>query len=182
MKNIEKFNKELSKIEYGWYDKFGNLYKSLKEGNFVKDYRMQDKNEVEKHKYSICWDLCELERDFFKKTKYPFVTIFAVLKKHKRKPCHTFLVFKAEDKFFWFEASWKNMKGLRKYDTFKDVLEDVRNNFGEFTKSNNYNKEEIEFFSYKQPSKRITCNRFYWHCMLFSKKISSNYKKVFTHK
>jgi hypothetical protein len=70
------------------------LHESLKDGDFAKDYRMQYVDEVKRHKSSICWDLCEVERDFFRKTDYPFMTVFAVLKNYKKNPCHTFLVFK----------------------------------------------------------------------------------------
>ena len=179
MKKLKKFNKELSSIKYGWYDKEGKLHESLREGNFVKNYRMQSVNEVMNNTNSICWDLCEVEREFFKKTVYPFVTIFAVLKTQKKKPCHTFLVFKDNDCFYWFEASWNKMKGIRKYSNFDDILDDVRNNFYEFTKSKDYDKNEIEFYVYKKPINRISCNMFYFHCMYLGKKISSNYNRLF---
>mgnify|MGYP003301312768 CR=1 FL=1 len=178
MKKIEKFNKELCKIKYGWYDKEGRLHESLKEGNFGKNYRMQYIDEVKRHKSAICWDLCEVEREFFKKTDYQFITVFAVLKKFKRKPCHTFLIFKEKDKYCWFEASWSKMKGIRKYDSLEELFDDVRNNFGEFTKCKDYNKEEIEFYKYGKPRDRIGCNGFYIHCMYFGKRIKSC-KKLF---
>lgn len=180
MKDIKKFNQELSKIKYGWYDKAGNLHESLKDGNFVKDYKMQTIEEVIKHQNSICWDLCEVEREFFKKTKYPFITIFAVLKNYRKKPCHTFLVFKNDNKYYWFEASWKNMKGVKEYSCLEDIFNEIKNNFFEFTKSTNYNKDEIEFFAYKKPIFSKTCNLFYCHCMYLGKKIKNkNYKKLF---
>lgn len=176
MKKLKKFNKELSSIKYGWYDKNNNLHESLKDGNFIKDYRMQSIKNVLKHKYSICWDLCEVERDFFKKTNYQFVTIFAVLKTQKKKPCHTFLVFKDNESFYWFEASWNKMKGIRKYNSLEEILDDVRNNFFEFTKNKDYYKSDIDFYIYKKPFNRISCNMFYFHCMYLGKKINGNSK------
>lgn len=179
MNKVKKFNKELSKIKYGWYDKDGRLHESLKTGNFAKNYRMQYIDEVKRHKSSICWDLCEVEREFFKKTSYPFMTVFAVLKKYKRKPCHTFLVFKNNDKYYWFEASWNKMKGIREYNSLEKLFDDIRDNFDEFTKSKDYDKNEIEFYKYKKPREKIGCNGFYIHCIYFGKKIKKDNKRLF---
>lgn len=180
MQEIKELNKKLSKIKYGWYDKRGKLHKSLKEGNFIKNYKIQKTSEVINHDYSICWDLCEVEREYFKNTKYSFVTIFAVLKKFRNKPCHTFLVFKDADKYYWFESSWQNMKGIKEYCSMEDIFNDIRNNFFEFTKSYDYNKNEIEFYAYKKPIISKTCNLFYIHCMIFSKRINKgNYNSFF---
>jgi hypothetical protein len=179
MKQIRKFNKELSKIKYGWYDKEGKLHESLKDGNFSKNYRMQYIEDVKKHKSSICWDLCEVEREYFKKKKYSFMTVFAVLKKYKKKPCHTFLVFKDKGKYYWFESSWDKMKGVREYNSLEELFDEVRNNFEDFTKNKDFNKEEIEFYKYKKPKDKIGCNGFYIHCMYFGKKIKKNKKRLF---
>lgn len=179
MKEVTRFNKELCKIKYGWYDKVGRLHESLKEGNFSKNYRMQYIDEVKKHKCSICWDLCEVERDFFENTDYPFMTVFAVLKKYKKKPCHTFLVFKNNDKFYWFEASWEKKKGVREYDTLEELFDDIREDFDEFTRGKVFDKKDIEFYKYRKPRERIGCNGFYIHCMYFGKKIRKYKKSLF---
>lgn len=171
MRDIEKFNKELCAISYGWYDKKEKLHVGLKSGNFVKDYRMQYPDEVKKHKNGICWDLCELERDYFESRKIPFVTVFAVNRYMKRKPNHTFTVFKKNGKYYWFEASWELMKGVREYNTLEELFDEFKHNFRDFVKGRPYVTEDIKFYSYKRPRGRIKCNAFYIHCMIFSRKI-----------
>ncbi len=175
MKKIEKFNKELCNIKYGWYDKDGRLHESLKEGNFVKNYRMQDCEEIKWHKSAICWELCEMEREFFKKEDYPFITVFAMALKNKRKPCHTFLVFKDKDKYCWFEASWKRMKGIKKYDSLEELFDVIRENFYDFTGSKeNYKLEDVNFYKYNKPRSGCSCNGFYYNALLFGKKIKNS--------
>lgn len=171
MKSIEKLYKELSSYGYGWYDKEGKLHVGLKDGLFLKNYRMQEIDEVKRHKNSICWDLCEVERDYFKNRDFPYMVVFGVNRKMKNNPCHTFLVFKNNGKYYWFEASWKLMKGVREYNSLEELFEDFKNSFSDFVKGKEYNKDDIEFFKYKKPRNRIGCNGFYIHCMYFSKKV-----------
>ena len=179
MKKITKFNDELCKIKYGWYDKFGKLHESLKDGNFSKDYRMQSVDEVIRHKSSICWDLCEVERDYFKKNNYSFITVFAVLRKYRNKPCHTFTIFKDKGKFYWFEASWERKKGIREYNSLDELFIDVRDNFYDFTRGKPYVKDDVEFYKYSKPREKIGCNGFYIHCMYFGKKIRRYRRSLF---
>ena len=180
MKQVGKLCRELSKIEYGWYDKENKLHIGLKDGRFLKEYRMQYVDEVKKHKNSICWDLCEVEREYFKTREFPFMTVFGVNKKMKNNPAHTFLVFKNKDKYYWFEASWNKMKGIREYNSLDDLFSDFKDNFSDFVKGKVYNKEDIEFYRYKRPRERIGCNGFYIHCMYFSKKIKKDKKSLYS--
>lgn len=164
MREIKKFYDEISKIKYGWYDKNGNLHKGLQEGNFQKEYRMQSISKILENKYAICWEMCELERSYFKKKKIPYKTIFALLKNNKKFPCHTFLVFKKDQKWYWLEASWERKKGIHEYNSLQEILTYFKENFTDFTKCE-YNKEDIVFYEYKKPKLKMTCNLFYFHCI-----------------
>lgn len=171
MKEIEMFYETIKDVKYGWYDKNKELHTSIKNANFGKDYRMQDYYNILKNKYAICWEMCELERAFFKKTNYSYKVVFAYLTKNHKYPCHTFLIFEYQHNYYWFEASWERMKGIRKYPSLDSLFADVKNNFSDFVGSNNYDKDLITFNSYRKPFNNITCNLFYYHCMFFSKKI-----------
>lgn len=179
MRQVRKLCRELSKIDYGWYDKDGKLHVGLKDGKFLKDYRMQYTDEVKRHKNAICWDLCEVEREYFKKRDFPFMTVFAVNKKIKKNPSHTFLVFKNSGKYYLFEASWESMKGVREYCSLEELFDDIKDNFGDFIKGKDYNKSDIEFYRYKKPRERIGCNSFYIHCIYFGKKIRKDNKRLY---
>ncbi len=180
MQDIEKFSKKLCKMGYGWYDEEGKLHEGLREGDFVKNYRMQSADEVKNHKNAICWDLCELEREYFSSRKIPFMTVFAVNKYMKNKPNHTFTIFKNNGKYYWFEASWDFMKGVREYYSLEDLFQDFRRNFTNFVKGRPYVTEDIKFYCYKKPKARLGCNAFYIHCMYFSKKIKKDRKKLYS--
>lgn len=164
MINIKKFYSDIKDIKYGWHTKNGQLHEKLTEGNFAKDYKMQSIKNIEKTNYAICWEMCELQRKYFKKRKIKHKTIFAILKKHRRLPCHTFTVFNYNNKWYWFEASWQNQKGIHEYNSLSEILDYFRNNFEDFTKGE-YDKSNIEFYSYLKPPFRFNCNLFYFWCL-----------------
>ena len=164
MRNIKKFYESIKDIKYGWHEKNGILHEKLTEGNFAKDYKMQKTNNIEKSNHAICWEMCELQRKYFRKRQIKHKTIFTVLKKHKRLPCHTFSVIEYNNKYYWFEASWENQKGIHEFNSLKEILEFYRNNFEDFTKGE-YDRDNIEFYSYIKPPFRMNCNLFYYWCM-----------------
>ena len=164
MINIKKFYNDIKDIKYGWHTKNGQLHEKLTEGNFSKDYKMQSIKNIEKTNHAICWEMCELQRKYFKKRKIKHKTIFAVLKKHRKLPCHTLSVFNYNNKWYWFEASWQNQKGIHEYNSLSEILDFFRNNFEDFTKGE-YDKSNMEFYSYLKPPIRFNCNLFYFWCL-----------------
>lgn len=172
MKEVYEYNKLLSQINYGWYDKSGKLYQGLsKSYNFKKNYRLQKTSNIIKNNHAICWELCELEREYFH-NKYPYITVFAILKNPPKNPCHTFLIFKNEDKYYFFEASWNKYKGVHPYQNIDEILDDIRNNFSDFA-GPKYDPEKISFYSYKKPLPKSTCNLFYINALIFGKKLTN---------
>ncbi len=171
MKEIKKFYNDIKDIKYGWHDKDGKVHTNLKEGNFVKDYRRQKTKDIINNKYAICWELCELERNYFKKRKIEYKTIFVLSREDGKYYCHTFLVFKPHKHYYYFEASWRKHKGIHKYNSLEEILEFFRNNFSDFIGKKKYDKDKIYFYEYKKPLFIRKCNPFYFFCM-HSKKIN----------
>lgn len=177
MDDVIELNKCLSRIKYGWHDKDNNTYEKLDKSEFQKKYKMPSLNQIKKNDHAICWELCELERDYFKKTKYPFQTIFVVLNMGKNKAGHSFLVFKNENnKYVWFESSWSDMKGLREYESPVQLFNDIKDNFYKFIKTKDYDKNKIEFYAYKKPLKRLNCKEFYFNALYLGKKLDNDFK------
>ena len=170
MKDIKKFYNEIKDIKYGWHDKDGKLYKKLTTGNFIKDFRMQKLKDIKKSNYAICWELCELEREYFKKRKIEHKVIFVLSREDDKYYCHTFLVFKPHKHYYYFEASWDKHKGIHKYNSLEEILDFFKNNFSDFIGKKKYDKNKIYFYEYKKPRFIRRCNPFYYYCM-HSKKI-----------
>lgn len=170
MKEIEEFYNSIENIKYGWHNKNGQVFKKLRDGNFVKDYRRQKTRNIKKSGYAICWEMCELERNFFKEKRINHKTIFALSREDNKYFCHTFLIFEYKSNWYHFEVSWDKMKGIHKYKSIDEILEFIKNNFSDFVNKKEYDKDKISFYEYKKPLFIRSCNLFYFYCM-HSKKI-----------
>lgn len=172
-KEIEEFNNKLNNVSYGWYDKEKKLHKTIKkEDNFIDNFIMQTIEEINETNYAICWDLCEVERKFFKDNKIPFITILAIINDGIKMPNHTFLVYKNDNKYYWFESSWGSMKGIWEYYNLEDLFYDIKNNFVDFAKTK-YDKNSIEFYEYDNVPQEANCKTFLNHCLTKGKPLNN---------
>lgn len=154
--------KVMDTINYGWMDKKG--IKHIDDfDTFSSDYILQSPEEVIKNQIGVCWDQVELEREYFKNYK-SVRTFFIVHYDNDKCPTHTFLTYEKENKYYWFEHSWDKFKGIYKYDSFKDLLIDVKQYFIKFELKNNYDKNNLIIREYTKPKYNISVQEFFKHC------------------
>ena len=120
MKEILEFYNSIKNIKYGWHDKNNKLHKDLKD--YKEKYILSDNNIVLRDNYAVCWEMCELQREFFNKNNIDNKTIFAYLLDSPNGACHTFSVFTLNNKWYWFEASWNNKKGIHEFNSLEDII------------------------------------------------------------
>ena len=161
MKEILDFFNDIKTINYGWHDKDGNIHESLKD--FKDNFQLQDINKILEDRYAVCWEMCEVQKDFFNKKEIENKTIFAFLDKSKNYANHTFSVFFMNGKCFWFEASWKSKKGIHEFNSLEEVLEYFRNNFIDFSKVE-YDKNNMRFFEYEN-NNAVDSENFIKYCL-----------------
>lgn len=149
-------------IEYGWMDK-NNKHINIDE-TFSDDYILQSPNEVIKNKIGVCWDQVELERYYFRANDYNIKTYFIVHYDGDKCPTHTFLTFEKNNKFYWFEHSWKRFRGIHEFNSIKELLLDVRDKFIQYELENKYVKQNLVLHEYKKPKYHISVQEFYAHC------------------
>lgn len=157
--------KWMDSIQYGWIDHKGNIQGTGiedDERDFYKYYRLQSPKKLAQSRVGVCWDQTELERRWFKKNwdQNRFINVYIEIDDKKGNPTHTFLVFKDDDNYYWFEHSWGIYKGIHKYDTLKDLLYDV------VTKHQKFNNDIrsgviVTFSKYdNKPTYGSTCQEF----------------------
>lgn len=111
-------------IEYGICDKNGNKYRESDENfNKVCDklWQLSSPLNLMKIKIGICFDQVELEREWFKRNNYNFKTIF-IMFFNTSLPTHTFLAYEEKGKWYWFEHSDFNNRGIHEFDTYEDLI------------------------------------------------------------
>ncbi len=111
-------------------DELLKLLSNFKYDNFtsVEKYIVKTPKELLKDKSGICYDFVELEREYFTKWNYQFKTFFVYNKfPITDNPTHTFLVFKENNKYYWFEASWQSYKAIHgPFNSYKDAAKYVK--------------------------------------------------------
>lgn len=154
---------ELNKIEYGWIDKNNTKYKEVND-LFSENYVLQSPEQIIKNKIGVCWDQVELERYLFKKENIKFNTYFIVHYDNDKCPTHTFLIYKENEKYYWFEHSWKLFKGIHEFNTELDALKNIKEKFIKAELNENYNPMNLCIYKYDKPKYGISCLEFYKHC------------------
>ena len=153
----------MENIEYGWVDK-NNYSHNKTDETFLDNYKLQSPKETIKSKVGVCWDQVELERYYFKGNDWNIKTYFIVHYDDDKCPTHTFLTFEKQDKYYWFEHSWKRFKGIHGYNTIQELLFDVKDKFIKYELNNNYNENCLNIYNYKKPKNHLNILEFHKHC------------------
>lgn len=155
--------KLMSDIEYGWIDKNNNKHDRIDEF-YLENYILQNPKEVINNKLGVCWDQVELERYYFKGNNLNIKTFFLVHYDEDKSPTHTFLTFEKNNKYYWFEHSWKTFRGIHEYNSLKELFLDIQDKFIKYKLDNRYNKKNLLLYEYKKPKYHIATQEFYDYC------------------
>ena len=164
--------KKFSKIEYGFFDKNGKKYKNIGAG-FLRRYRLQSIEHIEKTMVGICWETVELSRYYLEKNGYSCKTYFFVIPRDKFYN-HSILVYEKNNKYYWIEYSLVKLKGIREHKSLKDIIFDVLDHFNFVMPKRKVRYEDIKIFEYKIPRANSSCLQFFYHC-ISSKNLTSEY-------
>lgn len=173
---VEKIRNVMSEIEYGFKDEFGNNIIDINSkrwyDEFASFYYLQTSEELLKTKCGVCWDQVELERKLFMDSKINVKTFFIYIADGDMLPSHTFLIYEDNDKYYWFEHSWRKYRGIHEYRSEQILLFDIINKFREEHTEVNKNSR-LYLYQYQMPKAHIKCNEFYQYIET-QKKIECN--------
>ena len=153
----------MNDIKYGYFDFNNQIHKNV-DKNFLSLYKLQSPQETLENKVGVCWDQVELERYLFEKEDIEFKTYFIVHYDDDKCPTHTFLIYKENNKYYWFEHSWEKYRGIKAYDTEIEVLKDIKEKFIKDELNNKYNSMNLCIYEYSTPEYGINVLNFYKHC------------------
>lgn len=156
-------------ISYGYLDKFNKVHKPT-EDDFNAIWRdvyvLENHSDVLNNKLGNCWDQVEFERIWFLEHGYEVKTIFemVLLDYDNIYPTHSFLIFKDNNNWCWFENSDASNDGVHKYLSIDDLLNDQLSRYIKFLKNEyNISKEEIDaikLFEYKEPNNHLSADSY----------------------
>ena len=165
MDKICKIMDILNNIEYGFKDKNENnlINSEIWDKEFYNFYYLLSPEELLNSKCGVCWDQVELERKLFNEANIECDTYFIYIDDNENLPSHTFLTFQLNNKYYWFEHSWYDMKGIHEYSDLKELLNDVKIKFL-YSRKNEINPDlnyDIFIYKYNKPKYHINCDEFY---------------------
>ena len=120
--------KFMDDIEYAWMDKKGNFHNEMAPEMYT-EYSLMRPEEVLKYKKGVCVDQSEFERDWFKKHNYNFDVMSIQVFREDEAPGHAFLWYEEKGKYYWFEHAWYSEQGIHKYNSYDELINDVKNKF-----------------------------------------------------
>jgi len=160
MKKLIEF---LSQVNYGWIDLDGKIHEKIDKDKFMSDYRLLSPDKMEEYKVGICFDMVEYERKYLEERNIFGKSLLIVHEKNGKPLIHAFMLYRNGSEYCWIEYAFKKMIGIRKYQTIKECLEDIK---GEFLLENNINDiGKISFYLYQKPQYGIGQQEFIINCL-----------------
>ncbi len=189
MKNIntpeELLNFMSNNINYGYLGNNGRVY-HFDDSDFDKDwynkYVLQSHNDLEKNLYGTCFDQVEFEREWFFNHNFELKTFFVMLLLDYENyyPTHSFLAFKDKDMWCWFENSDYNNRGIHRFNSLDELLNNQLEKQINYLKTFNASDEELNHIiirEFNKPKSGISASE-YLDYVIASKEINiKNLKK-----
>jgi hypothetical protein len=121
------------KIVYGYYDTkekkiINDQNKLFFDDDYLEKYcYILSPEQVLKYKVAICWDSCLLIYKVLKLLKLEVQVPFIVVQKINDKSditTHTPVIYKNNNKYYWFEFSWKLMRNIHgDFNSYNEVID-----------------------------------------------------------
>ena len=143
-------------IQMGFLTK-NKIYKT-DDAEGVDDYILQSPEQLLKSKKGVCWDVVELEREFFEKNNIMYKT-YCIIKGNNTDITHSFLVSKLNGKYYWIEGSMSNSFGINgPYDNLYSLFEEVSTNMSIYYP--NERNLQSDVYEYNKPKYGIDRNTY----------------------
>lgn len=167
---LEFINKTIS---YGYMGRNKKIYLT-NDDSFYSDwfdnYILENPNEVILNKVGNCYDLVELERDWFTNHNYEIKTfyIMAEVNYANNYPTHTFLVFRENNSWNLFESADYKNRGIIKFDNIDELIDYQINKQKQLIKSidgNFKSLNKIHVYEYSKLKYGISAKGFIDYCL-----------------
>jgi hypothetical protein len=151
----EELLKWMDSIEYGWMDEDYKKREDL--GNeFWNHYSMLLPHEVFKYKTGTCWDQTVFAKHVFDKA-FDYESHMVFIQQYKVST-HTFLVYKKDDEWYWFENAFAKHRGIHgPFDSIEDIVVEVFEKMEEEEHGSGYEWTIMHPDSFKE---KLTCKEF----------------------
>ena len=154
------------KLQYGFTYR-GKVFTDFEpdfQANMDKYYKLRLGEDLIRSGYGVCWDVCELERDFLISAHIPHECYFleSFVSRDEGGPTHTFALYQENGKWYWFEYTWLYYRGIHEFDTKQQALKDIYNKYVDFYDRKLY---DIKLYKTDKVCRRLDTYEFVEHCL-----------------
>lgn len=156
-------------FSYGYTDKNGKKhYPEDKDFNlyWYDNYSLSSFDDVINNKIGNCWDLVEFERKWFLDNGYEVNTFYemVVLDYDNIYPTHSFLTYKDNNKYYWFEYADLANIGIHEFNSEKELINYQITKYISFLK-NEFNIKEkelskIRLYNFLKPVEKLSARKY----------------------
>lgn len=168
-------------INYGFVDEDEKIYSpEIDEQEFesavINKWKLSNIKHLLKYGYGHCWDCVELERDWFNKHNFIYKTfyIWFELPYSNEFSTHTYLIFEDNNKFYYFEYSDFNNRGIHEFNSLESLIEYQKEKFIKYNRNYGQIDEDtlkhLHIYEYDKPNIGCTFDEFIDH-ILKNKKV-----------
>ena len=145
-------------FSYGYLDIDGAIHYVEDEDfndSWYEKYVLENYDDVLRTNIGNCFDMTEFEREWFTRNGYTVHTYFEMvaLPYENIYPTHSFLVFEDNGKYYHFEYSDFNNRGIHEYDSIDSLLESQYESYLKYLDEFNITEEEKEHIILKSFAK-----------------------------
>lgn len=148
------------KIKSGYKAKDGKIYQEneIVDEVWTNNYVLQTPNEVLKSKVGVCWDFVEIYREWAKENKIDYKTFFieynpTLIPNAWDYATHTILIYKSNNKLFWFDNAYQFPSKLNEYDNMEELIDDFvgKHAYSSSKALNEVEKYYLDVYQYDEP-------------------------------
>lgn len=128
-KNPEELNSLLNTFNYGLIIDNRSYVEDIDWTQMYKSYKTLSPEVFEKFETGVCWDYVIYQANYFEQNFNNEYKTYYIELKNKMSSTHTFMVYEDEGETYYFESSYKKVKGIRKMSTSEAFDFILRNMF-----------------------------------------------------
>ena len=158
MELLNEIMNKMNEIKYGYMYDDKNI---IDDECFPSVYKLNSPNKTINGKLGVCWDQTELERYYFEKENINHKTYFICDYDGTLFSTHTFIVAIINNEYYYFEHSWKDYRGIEKFNNLNELLKSIKERFTKMCKERFNKGNNIVIYEYLKPKYNINSEEFF---------------------
>ena len=139
---------KMSNIKLGYLDRKGNLYHNYS-SYFNETFYLRKPEDIITSNIGTCFEQVELARLLLSKQDINLRTYFLLYQDGNEGASHSFIIYKDNKKYYWFENAWLKYQGIHEYSKKESAYLDIAYKFGKTIP--NFKRDKLKLYEFEKP-------------------------------